>query len=334
MANFTINICGRNRVHIPEEGCSDCTMLEIEVDKLKEAIEALSNSKMSISDIIAGDNITVTDNGNGTVTVASTVREPGYFTGADNITIKQGEIINLFDDVKAFDSNGNRTEFTVIPSEINECAVGDTLVAYIADGASAVRKITIEAIEAPTISGVSSTLTVVPGEEFDPLEGVTAIDGNGIPIEVEAELVGNALQNEDGDDLTDENGNPIFADEPKNLMPYPYTETTKTVNGITFTDNGDRSLTVNGTSTNSAKFRLQFNGFPLPAGTYTLKGTGRSDISVNLVRYDSAAIPITTAYKDDVTFTLDEQTNVVAELSVNNGATIDNVTVYPAIYEA
>lgn len=196
MANFTINICGRNRVHIPEEGCSDCTMLEIEVDKLKEAIEALSNSKMSISDIIAGDNITVTDNGDGTVIVASTVKESGYFTGADNITIKQGEIINLFDDVKAYDSEGNRIDFTVIPSEINECTVGETLVAYVADGASAVRKITIEAVDAPTISGVSSDLVVEPGEEFDPLSGVTAIDGNGNPIEVDARLMENALIDE------------------------------------------------------------------------------------------------------------------------------------------
>ena len=30
----------------------------------------------------------------------------------------------------------------------------------------------------------------------------------------------------------------------KNLIPYPYVETTKTVNGVTFTDNGDGSITV------------------------------------------------------------------------------------------
>ena len=35
--------------------------------------------------------------------------------------------------------------------------------------------------------------------------------------------------------------------ESKNLLPYPYFETTKTVNGITFTDNGDGSITMNGT---------------------------------------------------------------------------------------
>ena len=40
-------------------------------------------------------------------------------------------------------------------------------------------------------------------------------------------------------------------DKTKNLIPYPYHESTKTVNGITFTDNGDGSITVNGTATNT-----------------------------------------------------------------------------------
>lgn len=42
----------------------------------------------------------------------------------------------------------------------------------------------------------------------------------------------------------------------KNLISYPYKETTKTVNGITFTDNGDGSVTVNGTATKTTNFGL------------------------------------------------------------------------------
>lgn len=42
----------------------------------------------------------------------------------------------------------------------------------------------------------------------------------------------------------------------KNLLPYPYTDTTKTVNGITFTDNGDGTVTANGTATDTATFTL------------------------------------------------------------------------------
>lgn len=41
-----------------------------------------------------------------------------------------------------------------------------------------------------------------------------------------------------------------------NLIPYPYVDTTKTVNGITFTDNGDGTITANGTATGTADFML------------------------------------------------------------------------------
>ena len=42
----------------------------------------------------------------------------------------------------------------------------------------------------------------------------------------------------------------------KNLLPYPYSRTTTTINGITFTDNGDGSITINGTATANAIFYL------------------------------------------------------------------------------
>lgn len=45
----------------------------------------------------------------------------------------------------------------------------------------------------------------------------------------------------------------------KNLLPYPYYNTTKTTNGITFTDNGDGSVTISGTATGNAYFYLQRN---------------------------------------------------------------------------
>lgn len=45
----------------------------------------------------------------------------------------------------------------------------------------------------------------------------------------------------------------------RNLIPYPYKDTTKTVNGVTFTVNDDRTITVNGTATANAQFVL-YNG--------------------------------------------------------------------------
>ena len=52
-----------------------------------------------------------------------------------------------------------------------------------------------------------------------------------------------------------------------NLIPYPYTDTTKTENGITFTDNGDRSITINGTAT----------GPSYSSTTFVLVGTASAD---------------------------------------------------------
>ena len=42
----------------------------------------------------------------------------------------------------------------------------------------------------------------------------------------------------------------------KNILPYPYEDTTKELYGITFTDNGDGSITVSGTATGNATFAL------------------------------------------------------------------------------
>ena len=65
-------------------------------------------------------------------------------------------------------------------------------------------------------------------------------------------------------------------DETKNILPYPYANTTKTVNGITFTDNGDGSVTVNGTATDKASFF--FNSLhSFPPGKYYLCGAIRGE---------------------------------------------------------
>lgn len=69
------------------------------------------------------------------------------------------------------------------------------------------------------------------------------------------EIYGNSVQ-----DGTPSPENPVeiqsVGDFTKNLLPYPYISTTKTINGVTFTDNGDGSITVNGTATANAVFYL------------------------------------------------------------------------------
>jgi len=57
----------------------------------------------------------------------------------------------------------------------------------------------------------------------------------------------------------------------KNLIAYPYFNTTKTLNGITFTVNSDGSVTVSGTATAQAYFKLQ-QSFSLKKGQYFFSG--------------------------------------------------------------
>lgn len=68
----------------------------------------------------------------------------------------------------------------------------------------------------------------------------------------------------------------------KNLLPYPYNESTKTVNGITFTDNGDGSVTVSGTATEYVAFNF-VQALPCrPNQAYTIVKNG---VDVNNVSF-------------------------------------------------
>lgn len=62
----------------------------------------------------------------------------------------------------------------------------------------------------------------------------------------------------------------------KNIIPYPYTDTTVTRKGVTFTDNKDGTITIDGTTEATTSFVL-FNGEMPVNGKYTLSGvTGGS----------------------------------------------------------
>ena len=57
----------------------------------------------------------------------------------------------------------------------------------------------------------------------------------------------------------------------KNLIPYPYSSTTMTLNGITFTDIGDGTIKVDGTATAPTDFYLSAdNSLKLPIGSYII----------------------------------------------------------------
>lgn len=125
----------------------------------------------------------------------------------------------------------------------------------------------------------------------------------------------------------------------KNLLIYPYKHGTSTIDGVTFTDNGDGSITVNGTSTASTQSLWYFYentwnynslSFELEAGTYTFKGLGVNNVGMACNFYFSDN---TNEYfyigQNDVTKTITQKARLNIRLVVSRGVTVDNVTIYP-----
>lgn len=114
----------------------------------------------------------------------------------------------------------------------------------------------------------------------------------------------------------------------KNLIPYPYVDTTKTLNGITFTDNGDGTITANGTATAQTDFIVKQN-LTVPAGTYILSNyidaNKRTFLSVkrsggNTEYYNNTAFNINDG--DIITFIY---------IRIANGAECTNVVFSPQL---
>lgn len=110
--------------------------------------------------------------------------ESGRFIGLTDETIMQGDTFDPLAGVYAVDENGNRIPYEVNPTSINTCNVGNFTFIYSTTEFVADRTVTVTPINNPTILGISDTIEVGRGEEFDPLDGVTAIDGHGNTITV------------------------------------------------------------------------------------------------------------------------------------------------------
>lgn len=139
---------------------------------------------------------------------------------------------------------------------------------------------------------------------------------------------------------------PFSIEESANLLPYPYYQTSRSDSGLTYTDNGDGTITVNGTNTatGTAKafvMRSRANeNFKLPAGTYILSG-GLSNSQRMIINYEpagsSSAVTLATDTGSEVTFTVTEEISqypLQVGLYSTSGATYDDVTIYPMIRAA
>lgn len=103
----------------------------------------------------------------------------------------------------------------------------------------------------------------------------------------------------------------------KNIIPYPYSETTVTKNGITFTDNGDGSITINGTATTAAA--VFYLAYIKNLGTTILQASTNSSLNGTVTNG-------TCTFSGGAMYNANHEAVI---LNIPNGTTVDNVTVFP-----
>ena len=125
----------------------------------------------------------------------------------------------------------------------------------------------------------------------------------------------------------------------KNLVPYPYSDTTKTYRDITYTDNNDGTITTSGTTTTLASsFAIrQSSGdaLKLKKGTYILNGCPKEandNCYLYLLKYvNETVISIAKEFGDGTTFTLEEDTELGLAIMIAPNTNVDNLVFKPMI---
>lgn len=107
------------------------------------------------------------------------------------------------------------------------------------------------------------------------------------------------------------------------VNPIDFCFTTQTVNGITFTNNNDGSVTINGTATSDAAYRLILQGDKIINGYVYLYGSEQNT--------NDYGVAWGTNLPQNLTFATASINNNYTVI-VKNGATVNNVIVFPQIY--
>ena len=124
----------------------------------------------------------------------------------------------------------------------------------------------------------------------------------------------------------------------RNLIPYPYANTTKTLTGIDFTDLGDGRIKLNGTATATTAFFLVSTAqkkLIVKAGdTVTLSGGISSNVRIQANIHNSSGTAIQYAgdigNKPSIQIS-DEASHLEIYIRVENGTTVDNLIIEPML---
>ena len=118
------------------------------------------------------------------------------------------------------------------------------------------------------------------------------------------------------------------------LLPYPYDDKTVTRNGVTFTDNGDGTITINGTSTDTADFIFNRTKIPLRSGI--IKSLYSSPEKAEEVWcqydiYDGGGTYMGTVQGGKTIQSDDMMYLGLARIRVKSGLTVTNATIRPML---
>lgn len=143
--------------------------------------------------------------------------------------------------------------------------------------------------------------------------------------------------------LEDENKAVVNVYGAKNQLPYPYYQTTRTYNDITFTDVGDGPIIVSGVASGGATFYLtnNYTGTPLKQGVYKVNGCpingGATSYRTTIEVYDEFGQTVSTHYDEGAGVEISVADNQSLHLSINVFSGVDlstPITFKPMIYDA
>lgn len=112
---------------------------------------------------------------------------------------------------------------------------------------------------------------------------------------------------------------------------------TTTIGGITFTINNDKSITLNGTSTEAIEFTLDGTPasnemlFLIKENTDYIKSGLTDNVSLNLYNYDGTDTTLISSGGNGIINLTSESIITRSSLSIASGVTFDEVTIYPQI---
>lgn len=130
--------------------------------------------------------------------------------------------------------------------------------------------------------------------------------------------------------------NMIMGYSQTNELVQPWRDVSYTDNGITFTANADGSITMNGTATDTAWFRLTYGtDWVIPVGKHKLSGVPPELAGVRILLDVFRGDEFVAAYDNGngVVFEIDEAvTNVRTAIRVNSGTVLNNAKITPVMY--